>query len=153
LAGATCLREPAGLLVERQQQVDQLELRLSQAGSNAFARHHSQIARLLAFLSAFRPDQLLDAKRRELALAAIRLKQIVLAKIESRNDSVRRLTNSIRLLGPQQTLERGYSITLDANGNVVRSAGQVKVGDTLCNRFADGEAHSVAVKITAGQTR
>src|SRR5215831_17373847 len=41
LAGATCLREPAGLLVERQQQIDHLELRLSQAGSNAFAQRHA----------------------------------------------------------------------------------------------------------------
>ncbi|HEX7194968.1 MAG TPA: exodeoxyribonuclease VII large subunit, partial [Chthoniobacterales bacterium] len=151
LAGATCLREPAGLLVERQQQIDQLELRLSQAGSNAFAQRHSQIAKLLAFLSAFRPDHLLDAKRREVALAEIRLKQIVLARIESRKDSVRRLANSIRLLGPQQTLERGYSITLDANRNVVRSAASVKVGDALCNRFADGDAYSVAVRIERGR--
>jgi exodeoxyribonuclease VII large subunit len=147
LAGATCLREPAGLLVERQQQIDQLELRLSQAGSNAFTQRHSQIARLLAFLSAFRPDHLLDAKRREVALAEVRLKQIVLARIESRKDSVGRLANSIRLLGPQQTLERGYSITLDVNRNVVRSAASVKVGDALCNRFADGDAYSVAVRI------
>jgi exodeoxyribonuclease VII large subunit len=126
-------------------------LRLSQAGSNAFAQRHSQIAKLLAFLSAFRPDHLLDAKRREVALAEIRLKQIVLARIESRKDSVRRLANSIRLLGPQQTLERGYSITLDANRNIVRSAGSVQVGDALCNRFADGEAYSVAVRITRPQ--
>jgi len=151
LTGATCFREPAGLLVERQQQIDQLELRLSQAGSNAFAQRHSQIAKLLAFLSAFRPDHLLDAKRREVALAEIRLKQIVLARIESRKDSVRRLANSIRLLGPQQTLERGYSITLDANRNIVRSAGSVQVGDALCNRFADGEAYSVAVRIERPQ--
>jgi exodeoxyribonuclease VII large subunit len=147
LAGAACLREPAGLLVERQQKIDQLELRLSQAGSNAFAQRHSRIAKLMAFLSAFRPDHLLDAKRREVALAEIRLKQVVLARIQSRKHSVRRLTDSIRLLGPQQTLERGYSITLDANRNVVRSAGTIKVGDTLCNRFADGEAHSVAVRV------
>ena len=147
LAGANCLREPAGLLVERQQRLDQSELRLLQAGSNAFARRHSQIAKLLAFLSAFRPDHLLEAKRREVALGEVRLKQIVFARIGSQRDSLRRVANSIRLLGPQQTLERGYSITLDANRNVVRSAGRLKVGDTLCNRFADGEAYSVAVRL------
>ena len=85
--------------------------------------------------------------RREVALGEVRLKQIVFARIGSQRDSLRRVANSIRLLGPQQTLERGYSITLDANRNVVRSAGRLKVGDTLCNRFADGEAYSVAVRL------
>ena len=100
----------------------------------------------LPVLSAFRPDRLLDAKRREIALAETRLKRIVLARIEYQRDSVDRLANSIRLLGPQQTLERGYSITLDANRNVVRSAGSVKAGDALCTKFADGEAYSTVVR-------
>jgi len=146
LAQATCLREPARLLVERQQRVDQIELRLSQAGLSAFDRRRSQIAKILAFLSAFRPDRLLDAKRRDLTSTEMRLKRVVSARIDSKKDSVRRMANSIRLLGPQQTLERGYSITLDANRNVIRSAGSIKVGDALSTRFADGEAHSVAVR-------
>jgi exodeoxyribonuclease VII large subunit len=146
LAEATCFREPARFLVERQQQVDQIELRLSQAGLSAFDRRRSQIAKILAFLSAFRPDRMLDAKRRDLDLAEMRLKRVVLARIESQKDSIRRLANSIRLLGPQQTLERGYSITLDANRNVIRSAASIKAGDALGTKFADGEAYSVAVR-------
>src|SRR6516162_2528449 len=146
LAEASCLREPGRLLVERQQRVDQIELRLAQAGLSAFDRRRSQIAKILAFLSAFRPDRLLDAKRRELAVAEMRLKRVLWVRIEYQKDSIRRLANSIRLLGPQQTLERGYSITLDANRNVIRSARSIKVGDALGTKFADGEAYSVAVR-------
>ena len=146
LAEASCLREPGRLLGERQQQVDQIELRLAQAGLSAFDRRRSQIAKILAFLSAFRPDRLLDAKRRELAVTETRLKRVLWVRIEYQKDSIRRLANSIRLLGPQQTLERGYSITLDANRNVIRSARSIKVGDALSTKFADGEAYSVAVR-------
>jgi len=89
---------------------------------------------------------LLDAKRRDLASTEMRLKRVVSARIDSKKDSVSRMANSIRLLGPQQTLERGYSITLDANRNVIRSAGSIKVGDALNTKFADGEAYSVAVR-------
>jgi exodeoxyribonuclease VII large subunit len=145
LAESGCIRDPARLFVERQQQIDQLEMRLSRVGSSAFDYRRSQTARILAFLSAFRPDRLLEAKRREVALMETRLKRIVSARIEYQNDSVRRLANSIRLLGPQQTLERGYSITLDANGNVVRSAASLKDGDLLLTRLADGDARSVVV--------
>jgi exodeoxyribonuclease VII large subunit len=151
LAESGCIRDPARLFVERQQQIDQLEMRLSRVGSSAFDYRRSQTARILAFLSAFRPDRLLEAKRREVALMETRLKRIVSARIEYRNDSVRRLANSIRLLGPQQTLERGYSITLDANGNVVRSAASLKDGDVLLTRLADGEARSVVVSGEVGE--
>jgi exodeoxyribonuclease VII large subunit len=113
---------------------------------SAFDRRRSQTAKILAFLSAFKPDRLLDAKRRDLALTGMRLKRGALARVESQKDSIRRLANSIRLLGPQQTLERGYSITLDADRNVIRSATSIKVGDALSTKFADGEAYSVAVR-------
>jgi exodeoxyribonuclease VII large subunit len=146
VAEATCLREPARMLGERQQRVDQLETRLLRIGSVAFDHRRSQIARILAFLSAFRPDRLLDVKRREVALAESRLKRIVLARIEHQKNSVHRLANSIRLLGPQQTLERGYSITLDSDRNIIRSVRSVKGGDVLLTKLADGEAHSVAVE-------
>jgi exodeoxyribonuclease VII large subunit len=107
LAGAPCLREPLRLLVERQQRIDQFELRMSQAGFSAFDRRRSQIAKMLALLLAFRPGRLLEARRRELSLAQIRLKRVALASVDARKESVQRLSNSIRLLGPQQTLERG----------------------------------------------
>jgi exodeoxyribonuclease VII large subunit len=151
LAESGCIRDPARFFVERQQQIDQLEMRLSRVGSSAFDYRRSQTARILAFLLAFRPDRLLEAKRREVALMETRLKRIVSARIEYQSDSVRRLANSIRLLGPQQTLERGYSITLDANGNVVRSAASLKDGDLLLTRLADGEARSVVVSGEVGE--
>ena len=49
----------------------------------------------------------------------------------------------LRLLGPENVLARGYSITCDAkSGKVVHSASQVKSGQTLRTRLADGEIDS-----------
>jgi len=36
-------------------------------------------------------------------------------------------------------LRRGYSITRDAAGRMVRAAAQVALGDDLCTRLARGE--------------
>jgi len=52
------------------------------------------------------------------------------------------LTKAVRLLGPQQTLERGYSITQDLNGNVLRSRSQVELGSKIRTRLADGTVES-----------
>jgi exodeoxyribonuclease VII large subunit len=49
----------------------------------------------------------------------------------------------LQLLGPEQVLARGYSITLDAaTGNVIRDAASVKPGQCLKTRLKDGEVSS-----------
>ena len=143
LAGTPYLRDPRRLILERQQRVDQLEMRLLQLGKDIFQQRRSRIEKIVMFLSAFRPDRLLQAKRAELAILEMRLRRSLSANVEFRKNRVTELGNVIRLLGPQQTLERGYSITLDAKGNVIRSVQGIKTGDRIQTKLADGAMKSV----------
>jgi exonuclease VII large subunit len=51
----------------------------------------------------------------------------------------------LRLLGPEQTLKRGYSITRDENGNVIRSLTVVRPKMKIRTRVSDGEFDSVSL--------
>jgi exodeoxyribonuclease VII large subunit len=51
-----------------------------------------------------------------------------------------------RLLGAydyRRQLERGYSVTRDESGRVVRSASELRAGDRMRTRLADGEVASI----------
>ena len=48
----------------------------------------------------------------------------------------------LTVLGPDATLRRGYSLTMDAKGELVRSIAQVKRGDRLRTRVTDGAIDS-----------
>ena len=48
----------------------------------------------------------------------------------------------LAVLGPDATLRRGYSMTTDVNGDLVRSVTQVKPGDKIRTRLADGAFES-----------
>jgi exodeoxyribonuclease VII large subunit len=49
----------------------------------------------------------------------------------------------LRLLGPEQVLSRGYSITMDAvTGKIVRRAQDAKRGQNLRTRVKEGEIFS-----------
>ena len=48
------------------------------------------------------------------------------------------------LLDPGSPLKRGYSLTFDAQGRIVRRAGDVRAGDELTIRLGEGEISSVA---------
>jgi exodeoxyribonuclease VII large subunit len=64
---------------------------------------------------------------------------------------VQRLASQLRALGPLAVLDRGYSITRQAGGDIVRSADMVKEGDTVETRVARGTFHSVVQKGKKGE--
>jgi len=68
-------------------------------------------------------------------------------------DAEGRLAGMRRLLGAfdvDRQLERGYTLTMDADGRVLRSAAALSDGDVLVTRFADATARSV---VTGGGDR
>ena len=63
-----------------------------------------------------------------------------LSRYEGRLERAR---ESLRLLSPYGVLKRGYSITTDSSGAVVKDASALGAGERLLTRFASGRATSV----------
>lgn len=73
---------------------------------------------------------------------AVRLGPLALATVGRQEE---RLVALRRLLGAydvERQLERGYTLTLDAGGRLVRTASALSPGETLVTRFADGTVRS-----------
>lgn len=87
------------------------------------------------------------ADRAELRLGAVRtrLGPACRRALDNAQTRVERVRDKLALLSPYGVLERGYSLTTDAAGAVVRDAAAVKTGDRLVTRFAAGSVESVAV--------
>jgi exodeoxyribonuclease VII large subunit len=51
-----------------------------------------------------------------------------------------RLQSHLQHLNPQAVLERGYSITRNAEGHVIRASSEVEPGEGLQLNFAQGTA-------------
>jgi exodeoxyribonuclease VII large subunit len=78
----------------------------------------------------------LDGSERTLTSAGGRLVRAEGRRLEA---SAARL----RALDPTRVLERGYTITRDRDGQVVKRAAPLSTGDRLLTEFADGTAASV----------
>ena len=78
------------------------------------------------------------------------LQQIMTHRLESavaeRKQTLRRLEVQLRALSPLAVLDRGYSLTQTADGDVVRDVSHLKKGDTLKTRFAKGTVLSEVKK-------
>jgi exodeoxyribonuclease VII large subunit len=66
-----------------------------------------------------------------------------LDRLRARLIQAERLLATLRL-SEQAILERGYALVLDSAGRLVKRAAEVKPGEALDLRFADGAAHALA---------
>jgi exodeoxyribonuclease VII large subunit len=82
------------------------------------------------------------AHERELATAAASLVARAPRGVTAAERRVEALEAQVRALDPARTLARGWSITRDAAGRVVRSAAEVAPGDRLRTTLAEGEVES-----------
>jgi exodeoxyribonuclease VII large subunit len=62
--------------------------------------------------------------------------------VKNQQQKLNELEKSLRILSPQNTLSRGYSITTDSAGRVVKSADAVVVGGMIGVKLAHGSLTS-----------
>ncbi|MFA5341599.1 MAG: exodeoxyribonuclease VII large subunit [Clostridia bacterium] len=66
-------------------------------------------------------------------------------------DNIRyRLNSSVQkmdALNPLAVLSRGYSITTDENGNVIKNSNSIKMNDVIMTRFYEGNIRSLVEKV------
>ena len=143
LAAAGFFREPQRILREPQQRVDLLESRLLQLRTTTFDQYRAHLHRLQSLLAAYRPANVLELRRREIAGFAGRIRNAASQTLDLWKRRTSSLEKMLQLLGPQQTLERGYTITTNEKGALLTSRAQVRKSDRLRTRFHDGEVSSV----------
>jgi exodeoxyribonuclease VII large subunit len=104
----------------------------------------NRLERLHARLLARHPQQRLPLLRRQLAEQSQRLRYAIARQLERERHALEQAARTLQAVSPLATLERGYAILLDANGNVVRSTSGVEPGAGLQARLADG---SLALRV------
>jgi exodeoxyribonuclease VII large subunit len=99
--------------------------------------HHDQRRR-----AAFAGRRGTEAAAR--AMAARERALVTSARRELRGDTLRldSIEARVRALDPRRVLERGYTITRDEDGRLVRSPDAVAAGDRLVTETGAGEVHS-----------
>jgi exodeoxyribonuclease VII large subunit len=100
---------------------------------------HNLATRLLRV----RPALSLKQRRESWVLNRRRLHELARGHLRNWQTRFGATESRLRLLGPEQVLARGYSITMDAaTGKVLRAAAGAKTGQKLRTRLAQGEITS-----------
>ena len=139
-------RARAGLVSPRQrleQQAERLHsllARMDKAVALKLERGNARQALAASRLERCLPD--LDPQRRTVARLTQELHRSMMSGQRHRLGQVHAAVKTLEALGPAKVLERGYSITRDASGNIVKNGLDLNVDETLQIEFGRGSAQA-----------
>lgn len=137
-------RRPHAILRRQRERASLLSWRLRSALAARVADASATIDRLATALG---PSEAVAVQRERLSSMDQRLRRAIQGRTALSSATLAGLGARLTSLGPQSVLARGFSITFDAEGRVLRSPAQVRPGEVLHTRLAEGE---VASRVVAG---
>ncbi len=129
-------------LFSTQREHDAARLRLCAMARQLVDRRAEHLVRCGGTIGRCAP-RLLDDAWSAAVLRGARVAPLAQARIEEATDRLSGWRRLVSAYDVGRQLERGYTLTLDEDGRVVRHARAVSAGQRLVTRFADGSVRSV----------
>ncbi|WP_305841524.1 exodeoxyribonuclease VII large subunit [Photobacterium leiognathi] len=130
----------------QQQHLDEISQRLTQAMARKLQKHQQHVEHNNYKLSLYSPASLVRNAQRNLERSEQRLYDALDRRLLNARHKLAVAAEKLETVSPLATLARGYSITRNEQGDVIRKASQVNAGDTLITTVTDGEIHSSVIK-------
>ena len=133
------LRHPREHLQQYNQRLDDLSLRLQRAIHTSTQRNKQGFSYLQGRLVVQHPQEAISAHQQQLYNLQQRLARAAEHSLQQKKQCLYTLLQTLHVVSPLATLERGYSIISDENEqHIIRSVDAVKPTQTLQARLADG---------------
>ncbi|HCG8200838.1 exodeoxyribonuclease VII large subunit [Vibrio parahaemolyticus] len=135
-------QHPSYQLQRQSQQLDELDMRLRRAMQRFIDTRQQAVERKHHRLQLNSPVKHLAQQKSRLERIEHKLLDAMDRKLLTIRHQLAIAAEKLDTVSPLATLKRGYSITQTEQGKVVTSADDVKTGDLLVTRLANGEIHS-----------
>lgn len=129
---------PAQLVAERQQQLDEAEMRLERALRRAVAKRQTELSQLETRLGSRHPRAVVASARGAIGPLEVRLGAAMHRRMESLRTRLGSQAVRMDAMSPLAVLARGYAIATTEGGRAVRSATDVAAGDRISVRVHHG---------------
>lgn len=130
--------------------VTELEKRLKNTVLKRLALSETTLKRLQNSWALSNPQRMLEGRMQRFDFALVRLEQVFNAALTQKQHSCGVLAAKLDALSPLTVLARGYSVTENTDGKIIRSIADVRWGDEIVTQVGDGNVISV-VQHTEGR--
>lgn len=146
-------QHPQLRLARQQTTLIQLQRRLQEVVDQRLRLAHRQQDRLLQRLQSQQPQGRILRAQQQLQQWHYRLQQGMEKQLNHSRQRFGTLAAQLEGVSPLATLARGFSVTTDAQGQVVKKTRQLHTGDLLRTRLDDGWVESQVTALQPQKTR
>lgn len=146
------LKHPGRRLQEHAQTLDVLEGRLLRATRNHIAHTGHGLQELHNRLLLQSPANVVRQFGMRQDALLHRLQQALRRNLRERQTQLAALARGLDSVSPLSTLRRGYSITFDDHGQVLRKAEALQIGDSITTRLNEGTVRSTVTELAPTAT-
>ena len=134
------------LLREKNQYLDNLDLRIQKQQKSIINDKKNQIEKINSQISFNNPIRKLDLIKNKLIQANERLHRNINEKIMLNKNLIDKLLKNIEILSPLSILDRGYAIVTNKKGKAIKSFSDVNKGEILKTRLNKGSLDVEVIK-------
>ena len=132
------LKNPLALLREKNQNLDNLDLRIQQQQEFILSKKRNRIEKIASEINYNNPLAKLNQISNKINLLLKNLKRSTKEKLNKNHNTLDKLLKNIEILSPLAILDRGYAIVLNDKGKAIKSSKEVSKGDLLNTRLSKG---------------
>ena len=144
------LKRPDRRLQEHAQKLDRFEGQLQFTIRNRIALQRANLLQMKRGLEFNAPRSRIRQLHQEVEARMKSMTRSTRSQIQIRRAKLSELSRGLETVSPLNTLSRGYSITYNANRELIRQSDDVKIGSEITSRLAKGRIVST-VKLTLNE--
>lgn len=137
------LQRPDRRLQEHAQTLDRLESSLQRAINSQLQLSETSLSLRKRALIANSPQSLIRQQQQQLDNHMHRYRHSIRGTVASARSRLAELSRGLNAVNPLQVLARGFSITRNQSGEILKNASAVKPGETLISQLSEGSLESV----------
>ncbi|GAA5494371.1 exodeoxyribonuclease 7 large subunit [Rubritalea halochordaticola] len=131
------------LLLEPMQRVAQLGKDLELAVEDQVSEQELRIREVRLRHANVHPERVIERREEYLQSKKSALENVLQSTLQRMSDKLQRKADLLRTLGPESAFARGFSVTTDKDGKIIKSISKMKEGDVIVTRLGDGTKESV----------
>ncbi len=132
------LRHPGSRLLEHHQRLDELEIRLGKSWQRHLQQAHLRLQLIHSQLQQHTPDNHIQRQKLSVASLYKRLERQILQQLEKQHQRLRSSMHLLNTVSPLATLDRGYAIVTDEQGQIVRDTSHLTKNQSVKTRLGRG---------------
>ena len=144
LGSKTLINQPLRFLSDLEQQVDWKSESLRSVIHEVIRSKTDALSNYSVQLSRYHPARQIEEISGKIDLLKKSLTHSLSINMKSVVERYEKGAIAIKTLGPDSVLDRGFSLTLDADGKLITSTNEVKPGDLMTTRLKNGTIKSTA---------